>query len=90
MSHCFSPLKKNQQAPSFTELTEAVADIICDAPPLGARGNRPLQLTCEQQLKSLIFHLEEHTSGRYLLQVLEEDTWAREGIAPPQGIKKSR
>src|SRR3970282_836215 len=44
----------------------------------------------EHQLKSLIFyHLEEHTSGRHLLQVLEEDDFAREVIAPPDGIKKS-
>lgn len=90
MPRCFRPLKKNQAAPSFSELMEPVADIIAEAPLLEARGNRPLQLTFEQQLKSLIFfHLEEHTSGRYLLQVLEEDTWARECIAPPQGIKKS-
>ena len=90
MPRYFHPLKKNQAAPSFSELTEPVADIIAEAPLLEARGNRPLQLTFEQQFKSLIFfHLEEHTSGRYLLQVLEEDTWARECIAPPQGIKKS-
>jgi hypothetical protein len=90
MPHCLDPLKKNQPAPSFTELTEPVASIIGDAPPLEARGNRDLQLTFEQQLNSLIFfHLEEHTSGRHLLQVMAEDTWARECIAPPQGIKKS-
>jgi len=44
----------------------------------------------EQQLKILVyFHLEEHTSGRHLLQALEEDVFARTEIAPPQGIKKS-
>ena len=44
----------------------------------------------EHQLKALIFyHLEEHTSGRHLLQVLEEDDFAREVIAPLDGIKKS-
>ena len=59
-------------------------------PPLESRGDRPLKMTFEDQLKALIFfHLEEHTSARHLLQVLEEDDFAREVIAPEQGIKKS-
>ncbi len=59
-------------------------------PPLETLGNRPLQMNFEHQLKALIFfHLEEHTSGRHLLQVLEEDDFARTVIAPPEGIKKS-
>lgn len=44
----------------------------------------------EHQLKALIFfHLEEHTSGRHLIQVLQEEDFAREHIAPPEGIGKS-
>ncbi|MBE9503218.1 MAG: hypothetical protein IME96_03495 [Proteobacteria bacterium] len=44
----------------------------------------------EDELKSLLcFHLEEHTSGRHLLQDLEEDDFARDVIAPQEGIKKS-
>ncbi|OOP56141.1 MAG: hypothetical protein AYP45_10785 [Candidatus Brocadia carolinensis] len=59
-------------------------------PPLEARGNKPLQLNFEHQPKSFVFyHLEEHTSGRHLLQVLEEDDFAREVIALPKRIKKS-
>lgn len=59
-------------------------------PTLEARGNRPLKLTFEHQLKSLVcFHLEEHDSARHLLQFLEEDDYAREFIAPPDGIKRS-
>jgi hypothetical protein len=47
-------------------------------------------MTFEDQLKALIFfHLEEHTSAQHLLQVLEEDDFAREVIAPEEGIKKS-
>jgi hypothetical protein len=59
-------------------------------PPLEARGHRPLKMTFEDQLKALIFfHLEEHTSAQHLLQVLEEDDFARNVIAPEEGIKKS-
>jgi hypothetical protein len=40
-------------------------------------------MSFEHQLKSLVFfHLEERTSGRHLLQVLEEDDFARNVIAP--------
>jgi len=44
----------------------------------------------EHPLKALIFfHLEEHTSASHLLQVLKEDDFASEWIAPPDGIEKS-
>ena len=59
-------------------------------PPLQARGNRPLQMNFEDHLKALVFfHLEEHTSAQHLLQVLKEDDFAREVIAPKEGIEKS-
>jgi hypothetical protein len=59
-------------------------------PPLEAQGHRPLKMIFEDQLKALIFfHLEEHTSAQHLLQVLEEDDFARNHIAPEEGIKKS-
>lgn len=44
----------------------------------------------EDLLHALIFfHLQEHTSGRHLLQSLKEDAFAREHIAPKKGIAKS-
>jgi len=47
-------------------------------------------MTFDDQLKALIFfHLEEYTSAQHLLQVLEEDDFARNNIAPEEGIKKS-
>ncbi len=59
-------------------------------PVLEARGNRPLQMTFEDQLKILTYyHLEEHSSGRHLLQVLAQDGFAATHIAPPGGIQKS-
>ncbi len=58
--------------------------------PLMPRGNRPLQITFEDQLHALIyFHLEDHASGRHLIQSLNEDDFAREYIAPEGGIQKS-
>lgn len=59
-------------------------------PALEARGNRPLQMSFEDQLKILVYyHLEEHTSGRHLLQVLAQENFAATHIAPRDGIKKS-
>ena len=47
-------------------------------------------MTFDDQLKALVFfHLEEHISAQHLLQVLEEDQFARDHIAPEEGIKKS-
>lgn len=44
----------------------------------------------EHQLDALIFfHLEEHTTGRHLVQTLQEDDFSRANIAPPAGNKKS-
>jgi hypothetical protein len=61
-----------------------------NVPLLEARGNRPLQMIFEDQLKILTYyHLEEHSSGRHLLQVLAQEDFAATHIAPPGGIQKS-
>jgi len=77
-------------APSFYQLYQPIQRAMIGMPPLEAQGHRPLKMTFEDELKALIFfHLEEHTSGQHLLQVLEEDDFARNNIAPEEGIKKS-
>ena len=77
-------------APSFHRLYSPVHGAMIGMASLESRGNRPLKMTFEDQLKALIFfHLEEHISGQHLLQVLEEDEFARDVIAPEEGIKKS-
>lgn len=94
MSRCLSSLKqtlkKNLNAATFCKLRRPLNGPLASAPPLAARGNRPLQMTFEDQLNILIyFHLEEHASGRHLLQALDEETFARDQVAPKAGIKKS-
>jgi hypothetical protein len=80
----------NQEPPSFEDLFKPINKLIPSVPCLESRGYRPLQMEFMHQLKALVaFHLEEHKSGRDLLQFLEEDNFARRAIAPPQGIKKS-
>ena len=89
MPYALNRLKK-AKIPSFYQLYRPIQKAMIAMPPLEARGHRPLKMTFDDQLKSLIFfHLEEHTSAQHLLQVLEEDDFARNIIAPEEGIKKS-
>ena len=83
-------LYKNYIPKSFTNILKPALKLISQLPELESRGNRPLQMTFEDQLKALVyFHLEEHKSGRHLLQNLDEDDFARAVVAPKAGIKKS-
>ena len=82
--------RNKADATSFHQLYRPVQRAIIGMPPLKARGHRPLKMTSDDQLKALVFfHLEEHVSCQHLLQVLEEDDFARDHIAPEEGIKKS-
>ena len=90
MPYTIKSLRRNQAIPSFHKLLVPVYKILPHTPSLEAKGDRPLKMEFEHQLKALIFyHLEEHTSGRHLIQTLEEDDFASNQIAPPGGIKKS-
>jgi transposase-like protein len=90
MPRSFEPYQKKHFPPSFYELYQPVVKILPETPALESRGDRPLQMTFEDELKALIlFHLEEHNSGRHLIQVLKEDDFARKNIAPEDGIEKS-
>jgi hypothetical protein len=63
---------------------------LAQSTPLLSKGNRDLKLTFEDQLNALVlFHLEEHGSAQHLLQFLKEDDFAREYIAPENGIEKA-
>ena len=89
MPKAFSARSRRQF--SLPRFIQPCTKVIQSTPPLTSRGNKPLELTFEQQLTALIlFHLEEHRSGQELLQFLEEDDVARTiAGAPPEGIKQS-
>ncbi len=90
MPRSFEPDQKKLHSTSFFQFFQPVKDVIPQTPELESRGDRPLQMTIEDQIKILVFyHLEEHVSARHMLQVLEQDDFARENIAPQDGIKKS-
>lgn len=89
MPHTLDPFDKNH-AISFNQLLRPVTDAMVGMRPLESGCNRPLKMSFEEHLRALVFfHLEEHTSAQHLLQVLEEDDFARTVVAPSEGIKKS-
>jgi len=86
----FKRLKQRQKARAFRRLLAPARKRFSAIAPLESRGDRPLQMTFEEQLNALVyFHLEEFASGRHLLQALEQNDFAKECVAPPKGIKKS-
>lgn len=90
MPRKISPNDRSIKVRSFNQFTKPLKNGCRRLTPLEARGNRPLQMNFEKQLYALLFfHLEEFKSGRHLLQVLDEDNFASDVIAPPKGIKKS-
>lgn len=90
MPRSFKSNQKKIRLNSFFQFIQPLGDIIPEIPVLKSRGDRPLKMTFEDQLQMLIFfHLEEHVSARHMLQVLEQDDFARENITPEDGIKKS-
>jgi hypothetical protein len=89
MPRRFDPFQKHETLEFFSFFQPAI-EAKFRMPALHSQGNRPLQMTFEEHLRALVyFHLEEHHSAQHLLQVLEEDDFAKSAIAPKNGIKKS-
>jgi len=89
MPHTFDPFQKRNEL-EFHSFFQPAIEARSQMKALNARGNRPLQMSFEEHLRALVyFHLEEHHSAQHLLQVLEQDDFAKSTIAPKNGIKKS-
>lgn len=90
MPYSWIPVHQNKKNEAYLKLMLPVNNTLSDLTPLTSGCNRPLQMTFEDQINILVyFHLEEHHSGRHLLQVLKENHFARQHIAPEKGISKS-
>lgn len=82
--------KKKFNSQTYENYIKPLQKIIPSVPLLESKGDRPLKMEFEDQLNSLIFfHLEEHKSARHLVQELNEDEFAKEHIAPDDGISRS-
>ena len=89
MPRTFDPFQKRNKLEFYSFLKPAL-EAMSQMSALNARGNRPLQMSFEEHLRALVFfHLEEHHSAQHLLQLLEQDDFAKSAIAPKSGIKKS-
>lgn len=90
MPYAWIPGTPQNKINTYLKLMRPVNDTLSDLTPLTSGCNRPLQMTFEDQINILVyFHLEEHHSGRHLLQVLKENDFARQYVAPEKGIQKS-
>ena len=77
-------------APAQSNLMGPTQKILLSTPPLRSKSNKPLAMTTDDILNILVYyHLNEFSSGRELLQHLEEDEYARHLIAPAGGVKRS-
>ena len=84
----YKAILKNSE--TYFDFIQPLHDILEKVPELKSKGDRPLKLTFEHQLNSLIFfHLQNHDSARHLIQELNEDEFAKEFIAPDGGISRS-
>ncbi len=86
----FKRLKQKHKLRAFKKVLMPAYKQFPQISPLKSRGDRPLQMTFEEQLNALVyFHLEEFSSGRHLLQALDQNDFAKQCVAPKNGIKKS-
>jgi hypothetical protein len=82
--------KKKIESLSFDRFNAPLLNILRYCPELVSRGDRPLQMRFEDQLKALIyFHLQEHKSARELVEDLNENDFAIDNITPQGGISRS-
>lgn len=82
--------KKKIESSTFDKFIAPLLRLLPLVPLLLPKGDRPLKMNFEEQLKALIyFHLQEHDSARHLIQDMEENDFARENIAPEGGISRS-
>ncbi len=76
--------------PAQKRLLEPTKQVLKKAPPLLSRSNKPLAMDTEDLLNILTYyHLQEFSSGRELIQALQEDEYAKDLVAPVGGIKRS-
>ena len=74
------PWEKTDSA-NFTTFLNPALNAMNSMPELKSRGNRPLKMSFEEQLRALVwFHPEEHTSAQHLLQSLKEDDFAKKKL----------
>jgi hypothetical protein len=90
MQHLIRPQAVLHTSTTLTRFLQPLDAILSQVTPLTSRGNHPLSLDFEHQIKCMIYyHLKQFDSGRHLLQDISGNALARQIIAPPEGISKS-
>lgn len=82
--------KRLPKSACFGQFMQPTVSTLENIPELNSGGHRPLKMDFEEQLRILVYyHLQDYRSAQHLLQGLKEDDFARQHIAPEQGIEKS-
>nr|WP_319493489.1 hypothetical protein [uncultured Desulfobacter sp.] len=85
-----NPPKFEITSETFDRFIAPLTKILTHTPELLSRGDRPLKMIFEDQLKALVyFHLQEHKSARHLVLDMKENDFAKQNIAPEGGISRS-
>ena len=78
------------EVPSWEMLRAPLVGILPHIPAVESGGNRPFEFSfCEQVHTLVYFHVEEYTSGRALLEDLEDPKQAPLGGLPQGGVARS-
>ena len=89
MTQNFIP-KLRIKSQTFDKFIAPLLRLLPFVPELLSRGDRPLKMSFTEQLKALVyFHLQEHKSARHLIQDMKENDFAKQNIAPEDGISRS-
>ena len=83
----FKRLKQRRKYRSFKLILAPIFEKFKSTKELESRGNRPLQMSFNDQLKALIYyHLQEYSSGSELLQALEQNDFAKACVTPARSL----
>ena len=75
-------------APAQKRLLKLLQLILLTTPPLLSGSNKPLAMNIEELSNILTYyHFQDFSSGRELIQALQEDDYAKQ-FAPASGIKR--
>lgn len=87
---CVKFYSRLHAVPELKRLMAPTQIILPQTPPLQSRCNKPLAMNIEGLLNILTYyHLHEFSSGRELIQALQEDGYARQIVAPEGCLHRS-
>ena len=90
MQHLIRPQSVLKNSKTFDRFIQPLKKALKHIAPIESGSNHSIEFTFEHEAMSLVYsNLHQFVSGRELVQALQEDDFARQNIAPPNGVSKS-